>query len=213
MDGWHGWMMVCWKSNTLWLWGLYGYKTSFIHHQTVYAQGKHKDQKVVDMKAGKPNREENEGTAIDSLQQISCCQACQQDWDNLLILPCSHTLCVQCISAGEAGTSSKSQLSAVCAVACPSCRHPVELPCWNWSSAASCLPKHPSVSRACVRKTTNIPRDPQQQVRGAVSVCHTITSKGFQFCPPGWMDFFFFNLEEHRFPGHGRDGSSEMFPW
>lgn len=126
---------------------------------------KHGDQKVVDMKAGKSNREENGGRVIDCLQQISCCQSCQQKWDVLLMLPCSHTMCVQCISAGEAGKSSKSHLSAVCAVACPSCRHPVELPCWNWSSATSCLPKHPSVSRACVSKNINSTKDPHPQVR------------------------------------------------
>lgn len=197
------------KAIVLWFPGLYGYKTSFIYHQTVYAQGKHKDQKVVDMKAGKSNREENEGRVIDSLQQISCCQACRQERDILLILPCSHTMCVQCISAGEAGKPSKSQLSAVCAVVCPSCRHPVELPCWNWSSATSCLPRHPSVSRACVKKTTNITKDPQQQVRWAVSVCHRITS----VLSP-WLNgffFFFFFLEEHTLPGHRRDGSSAMF--
>lgn len=140
-------------------------RTSFIYHQTVYAQGKQEDQKVVDMKARKSNKEENEGRVIDCLQQISCCQACQQEWDVLLILPCSHAMCVQCISAGEAGKSSTSRLGAVCAVACPSCRHPVELPCWNWSSATSCLPKHPSVSRACVKKKTNITNEPCQQVR------------------------------------------------
>lgn len=113
----------------------------------------------------KSNREENEGRAIDSLQQMSCCQACQREWDVLLILPCSHTMCVQCVSAGEAGKPSKSRLSAVCAVGCPSCRHPVELPCWNWSSASSCLPKHPSARRACVKKNSNITKDPHQQVR------------------------------------------------
>lgn len=137
-------------------------------YQAVYAQGKHK---VVGMKAGKSNREDNEGRVPACVQHISCCQACQQDWDVLLILPCSHTMCVQCISAGEAGRSSKAHLRAVCAVACPSCRHPVELPCWNWSSATSCLPKHPSMSRACIRKNTDINRDPHQQVRSAVSVC------------------------------------------
>lgn len=141
-----------------------GKRTYFIYHQTVYAPGKHK---VVGMKGGKSNREENEGQVLACVQQISCCQVCQQGWDVLLILPCSHTMCVHCISAGEAGESSQAHLRAVCSVACPSCRRPVELPCWNWSSAASSLPKHPSVSRACVSRSIN----PHQQVRSAVSVC------------------------------------------
>lgn len=128
-------------------------------------QGKHKDQRVVVMNAGKSNREENEGRVPDCLQQISCCQACQQERDVLLILPCSHTTCAQCISAGEAGKASRSHLGGVCAVACPRCRHHVELPCWDWSSATSCLPKHPAVSRASLKENANVSTDLNQQVR------------------------------------------------
>lgn len=122
-----------------------------------------KDQKVVDMKAGLSNRGGNDGRVSDDLQQVSCCSACQEQWDVLLILPCSHTMCTRCISAGASGKSTKSHRSAACTVMCPSCRHPVELPCWNWSSATSCLPKHPTMSPACVN--TNVTKDPHHQVR------------------------------------------------
>lgn len=75
---------------------------------------------------------------------VSCCPACNQESNPLLILPCSHTMCAQCISAAG------KKLLPVCSVLCTGCRHPVELPCWSWSSAASCLPKHP----ACISRQT-----------------------------------------------------------
>ncbi|CAB1427624.1 unnamed protein product [Pleuronectes platessa] len=94
----------------------------------------------------------------DSFQSVSRCPACNQDYDVALILPCSHTMCGQCVAAGERTSSGQSLhrhvgLSA-CSVLCPSCRHPVELPCGTWSSATSCLPKHPSLSPARVRRET-----------------------------------------------------------
>lgn len=109
----------------------------------------HKDHKVVEMRAGLSKRQENVWGVSDDVQQVSCCPACQQQWGVLLILPCSHTLCVRCI---EAGNPTKWRRSAGCAVPCPGCRHPVELPCWNRSSALSCLPKHPTVGPADVTK-------------------------------------------------------------
>lgn len=160
-----------------------------IELETVYAQRKTRGSESCGYKS---NMEESEGRAVDRLQRISFCQACQQDWDVLLILPCSHTMCVLCISAGEAGKLNKSRLGAICAVACPSCRHLVELPCWDWSSATSCLPKQPSVS---FKKNTNITKDPHQQVRRAVQIKQNGshgTSKGLSF--DLWVKWIFFFL-------------------
>ncbi|XP_029700327.1 E3 ubiquitin-protein ligase TRIM17-like [Takifugu rubripes] len=120
----------------------------------------HKDPKVVEMTAGPSKREGNVWRVADYLQQVSCCPACQQ-WGVLLILPCSHTMCVRCISAGGAGKPTKSHRSAGCAVPCPGCLHPVELPCWDWSSAPSCLPKHPTVSPA--RVSPDVTKGPHHQ--------------------------------------------------
>lgn len=103
----------------------------------------------------------------DSLEQFSCCQACKRESDALLILPCSHHMCVPCIEAEGTRSSEPRRCRAslqVCSVLCPSCRHPVELPCWNWSSATSCLPKHPTLNPEChVREPASA--EPLEQVR------------------------------------------------
>lgn len=141
---------------------------------------------MVDATAGLSKRENNVGRAADYLQQLSCCPACQQQRGALLILPCSHPLCARCISAAEAANASRRHRSAGCAVACPSCRHPVELPCWNWASAASCLPKHPAVSPAWVHPSAT--RDPHHQVRRACFCGGKIKVSNFRgshFCPLG----------------------------
>lgn len=128
---------------------------------------------VLDVEAVKSNREEDDEKIIDFLQQTSCCLACNHVYDSLLILPCSHTMCAPCIAAREAVKSSKPhQHLQICSVFCPSCRHPVELPCWNWSSAVSCLPTYPSLTPAgVIREAAS--EDQHQQVRHFI--CHMLT--------------------------------------
>lgn len=122
--------------------------------RTFYPRRRRSEQK--DVEAGKSNGEEDEEK--DVLQQLSRCPACQQGCDIVLFLPCSHTMCGHCIAAGEGIRSGQSHRGSVgltvCSVLCPCCRHPVELPCWTWSSATSCLPKHPTLSPACVSRET-----------------------------------------------------------
>lgn len=90
---------------------------------------------------------------MDCLQQFSQCPACKKEYNVALILPCAHNLCGHCVAAGEGAVprrhGSRSPLQPVCSVLCPCCRHHVELPCWTWSSATSCLPKHPTLNSAC----------------------------------------------------------------
>ncbi|XP_044059021.1 uncharacterized protein LOC122879218 isoform X2 [Siniperca chuatsi] len=123
-----------------------------------YPRRRHREQKLLDVEAGKSNREEDEEKDLDCLQQFSRCPACNQECDIVLILPCSHTMCGHCIAAGEGMRSGQSRHRSVglpiCSALCPSCQHPVELPCWTWTSATSCLPKHPTMSPACVSKET-----------------------------------------------------------
>lgn len=109
----------------------------------------------MEMTAGLSKRGGDVWRVADELQQESCCPSCQQQRGVLLILPCSHTMCVRCVSAGHAGERTEAHRRAGCAVPCPSCLHPVELPCWNWSSAPSCLPKHP---------TCDVTKGPHHQV-------------------------------------------------
>ena len=122
--------------------------------RTFYPWRRHRELKEVE--AGKSNREDDEEK--DVLQQLSCCPACQQVYDMVLFLPCSHTMCGHCIAAGEGIRSGHPHRGSVgltvCSVLCPCCRHPVELPCWTWSSATSCLPKHPALSPARVSRKT-----------------------------------------------------------
>ncbi|XP_026049357.1 uncharacterized protein LOC113036945 isoform X3 [Astatotilapia calliptera] len=95
-----------------------------------------------ELTVGRCRRGEDEGKDTDCLQQFPHCPACKQDYDITLILPCSHTMCGQCVAAGE---GARLRRQPMCSVRCPCCRHPVELPCLTWSSAISCLPKHPSM--------------------------------------------------------------------
>lgn len=129
---------------------------------------RHREQALLDVETGRSNREEEEEKALDSSQQFSRCPACNQWCDVLLILPCSHNMCAHCVAVGEkARLSEPRHRSAglpVCSVLCPSCRHPVELPCWNWSLATSCLPKYPTQSPASVSRET-APGDQRQQVK------------------------------------------------
>lgn len=84
-----------------------------------------------------------------SSSSSSACPSCLRGFDLALILPCSHTLCGRCLAEGaglvrRGGVSSASR--PVCAVLCPNCRHCVELPCFDWSSALTCLPFDPTVT-------------------------------------------------------------------
>lgn len=123
-------------------------------------------QKLPDVETEKSSREQDEGK--DCAPQLSHCPACNQEYDIVLILPCSHTMCSHCIAAGERKSSGqpnhRSAGIPVCSVLCPGCRHPVELPCWNWSSATSCLPRHPTLAPACVSRETG--------ARGGASEVH-----------------------------------------
>ncbi|XP_040901509.1 uncharacterized protein LOC121186779 [Toxotes jaculatrix] len=127
-----------------------------------------------ELDVGKTKGEEDEEKDIDCFQPVSCCPACNQEYDVALILPCSHTMCGHCIAAGERTSSGQSFLRgvglSVCSVLCPCCRHPVELPCWTWSSATSCLPKHPTLSPTCVSREKCIKKggseDHPQHVEG-----------------------------------------------
>lgn len=114
---------------------------------------------------GTENSSSNEGQekGFDGWEEFSRCPACSHEFDVPLILPCSHFMCHQCVTAGDGLKSSDSGLP-VCAVWCPSCRHPVELPCWNRSSAASCLPTYP-ILRPVQLNAGRAHEDHLQQVR------------------------------------------------
>ncbi len=141
--------------------------------RTFYPRRRHRQQKLLDVEAGKPDREEDEGKDIDCLQLFSRCPSCNREYDIVLILPCSHTMCGQCVAAGEGISSGqpyhRSVGPPICSVPCKCCQHPVELPCWTWSSATSCLPKHPTLSPACVNRETGTqqraPEDNLQHVQ------------------------------------------------
>ncbi|XP_078812658.1 uncharacterized protein LOC105355490 isoform X2 [Oryzias latipes] len=52
----------------------------------------------------------------------------------------------RCVAAGgPTGSCCREALLSVCSILCPCCRRYVELPCWSWGCATSCLPKHPSI--------------------------------------------------------------------
>ncbi|KAF3693120.1 E3 ubiquitin-protein ligase Midline-1 [Channa argus] len=133
------------------------------------AQRKHRELNV-----GKYERELDEEKDTDYLEQFSHCPACNQECDVTLILPCSHSICGRCITAGERTISDQSLCRGVdlsaCFVLCPRCRRPVELPCWTWSSATSCLPHHPALSPACLCEERGAKEgtseDPLQHVQG-----------------------------------------------
>ncbi|XP_047451018.1 uncharacterized protein LOC125014045 [Mugil cephalus] len=90
-------------------------------------------------------RGEDEDKDVDCSQQFPRCPACNRDCDVALMLPCSHTMCGRCVVAGEETSQlpHRVEQQSACSVLCPCCRHPVELPCWRWSSATFCLPKYP----------------------------------------------------------------------
>ncbi|MEQ2186750.1 hypothetical protein GOODEAATRI_031782 [Goodea atripinnis] len=95
---------------------------------------------------------------MDCLEDFSHCPACNKEYDIALILPCSHTICGRCVAAGEETESHplghRDTRLSVCSVPCPCCRQPIELPCWTWLSAASCLPQHPTLrSKHAIRNT------------------------------------------------------------
>lgn len=84
---------------------------------------------------------------------MQACASCRRVFDVALILPCSHTLCARCLAEGagpvRGGGAVRGVASAsrpICAVLCPNCRHSVELPCFDWSSALTCLPFDPTVT-------------------------------------------------------------------
>lgn len=105
-------------------------------------------------------REEDEEKDTDCFQPTSHCPACNRQYDVALILPCSHTMCRHCVAAGERTDSGRCVVRSaglsVCSVLCPRCRLPVELPCWTWSAAVSCLPEHPTLSPAHVSTEAEI---------------------------------------------------------
>ncbi|KAG7478720.1 cardiomyopathy-associated 5-like isoform X1 [Solea senegalensis] len=116
----------------------------------------------------KAQREEDEEKYTDYYHpSLSTCPSCNQEYDEVLILPCSHTMCGHCVATGERRSSGQPlhRLSVslpVCSVLCPSCRRPVELPCRTWSSATSCLPKHPSVRRAHISGEIQSEEEPSE---------------------------------------------------
>ncbi|XP_073718937.1 ret finger protein-like 4A-like protein 1 [Misgurnus anguillicaudatus] len=94
------------------------------------------------------NLTETVNTEDESHSSSSVCPLCRRSFDVALMLPCSHTLCGRCLTGGARlggvrGVSSASR--PICAVLCSNCRHSVELPCFEWSSALTCLPFDPTV--------------------------------------------------------------------
>ncbi|XP_073673882.1 ret finger protein-like 4B isoform X2 [Garra rufa] len=82
----------------------------------------------------------------------SVCPSCGRGFDVPLILPCSHTLCGRCLTEGAGpgqcggGVRGGASSTSHPVVLCPNCRHSVELPCFDWSSALTCLPFDPTVT-------------------------------------------------------------------
>ncbi|KAM8904369.1 chordin-like [Spinachia spinachia] len=95
----------------------------------------------------------------DPYRQLPLCPAFSRGHDPVLLLPCSHPMCAHCIAAAEGAGSGRSsgrpRGRRACLVPCQYCRRPVELPCRTWSSATSCLPKHPDPSLSCVSRETD----------------------------------------------------------
>lgn len=126
---------------------------------------------------------EDEDRDTECFQQFLCCPACKQEYDISLILPCSHTMCRSCVAAGEGARPRHGPRQPTCSVLCPCCRHPVELPCWTWSSATSCLPKHPTMTSNNINGDKGVrggsSEDQPQQVRylegnSDISVSHSV---------------------------------------
>lgn len=99
-------------------------------------------------------RNEDEEQDRDCFEPVSRCPACNRGYDVALILPCSHTMCRDCVAAGDKRGSPAGRPVTrgvdlpVPSVPCPRCRRAVELPCRTWWAAASCLPTHPTLSPA-----------------------------------------------------------------
>ncbi|XP_029373241.1 uncharacterized protein LOC115052912 [Echeneis naucrates] len=122
--------------------------------------------------------------ADDEKRDIFCCPACGRKYDVALMLPCSHPMCGQCITAGEGTSSGQALLHglSVCSVLCPCCRLPVELPCWTWSAAASCLPEHPTLSPPRMSSESGaLPLDVQAKNKGRRR-CRDATEERAQIC-------------------------------
>ncbi|XP_054651046.1 uncharacterized protein LOC129191595 [Dunckerocampus dactyliophorus] len=103
----------------------------------------------------------------DCLQEFSECAACKRNDNVTLILPCSHAMCMHCISAEKAKRSARSPRHHLsCSVLCPLCRYDVELPCKTWASALSCLPKYPTLKSA--RGSQETDRQPPEHMQGEI---------------------------------------------
>ncbi|XP_024133157.1 RING finger protein 39 [Oryzias melastigma] len=106
------------------------------------------------------------------MQHPAICPACGQECETPLILPCSHSMCSRCVAAGGPMAPPLS----VCSLLCPCCGRHVELPCWSWGAATSCLPKHPSMESERVSRQTSFwddsPEDrPHHAREGAAHAC------------------------------------------
>lgn len=161
-----------------------------------------------------PVRQEDEGKDIDCFLPVSCCPACNQEYDVALILPCSHIMCGHCIVAGERTSSDQSLLRSVglsvCSVLCPCCRHPVELPCWTWSSATSCLPKHPTLSPVHVSRERGTKKGASEDHHQHVQVRNTnltkVSAHCIQYCNTRlWMfvSRFWYQFHNYYIPATG----------
>ncbi|XP_060902143.1 uncharacterized protein LOC132980184 [Labrus mixtus] len=124
--------------------------------RTCYPWGRRREEEQERLREEAGASKRREDKEKECMQQLSQCPACNQGCDVVLILPCSHTMCGPCITAAEGARSGQHRgvSPPVCSVLCPRCRHPVELPCRSWSSATSSLPKHPTLSPACVSRET-----------------------------------------------------------
>lgn len=135
------------------------------------------------------NRNEEKEKGSEYWEQSSGCPACDQERVALFILPCSHFMCRQCVAAeGVLQPSDCHRRHAAslppCTVWCPSCRHPVELPCLDLSSATSCLPECPAFDPACGNKETALGGHLQQvrdaELRHNLSVRFTVQLCDFE---------------------------------
>nr|XP_015216996.1 PREDICTED: uncharacterized protein LOC107079189 [Lepisosteus oculatus]XP_015216997.1 PREDICTED: uncharacterized protein LOC107079189 [Lepisosteus oculatus] len=97
------------------------------------------------------DKEEEEGEE-ESDDWCSClmpcplCPSCGQPFDLPLLLPCSHSLCRGCVfRAGHAAVGISPTALWSCALLCPGCHFPVELPSLGWAGAADCLPVNPAL--------------------------------------------------------------------
>ncbi|KAI9529015.1 hypothetical protein NQZ68_015782 [Dissostichus eleginoides] len=134
--------------------------------------------------AGPSNGEEEEQKDEDFLQILSRCPACKQSGDFLLLLPCSHPMCAPCISA-EGGRPSPPPHPGEVSLLCPVCRLPVELPCWNWSDATSCLPKHPIMNTAHIRREREEDQLQHEQGDTCCRDAENTTRMGGSYAPEG----------------------------